>query len=106
MDSVNNTADIREINVQRIMELIPHRYPFLMIDRMVDIVSGESATGIKNITMSEPCFQGHFPKKPIFPEVRVNHLLSKTSFWGRESQTGRARSEPEETQQSIFKKLR
>ena len=79
MDSVDNTADIREIDVQRIMELIPHRYPFLMIDRMVDIVSGESATGIKNITMNEPCFQGHFPKKPIFPGVLIIEAMAQTS---------------------------
>ena len=79
MDSVNNTSDVREIDIQRIMELIPHRYPFLMIDRIIDIVAGESATGIKNITMSEPCFQGHFPKKPIFPGVLIIEAMAQTS---------------------------
>ena len=79
MDSVDNTDDIREVDAQRIMELIPHRYPFLMIDRMVDIVSGESATGIKNITMNEPCFQGHFPKRPIFPGVLIIEAMAQTS---------------------------
>jgi 3-hydroxyacyl-[acyl-carrier-protein] dehydratase len=79
MDSVDNTDDICEVDAQRIMELIPHRYPFLMIDRMVDIVPGESATGIKNVTMNEHCFQGHFPKRPIFPGVLIIEAMAQTS---------------------------
>jgi len=61
------------------MELIPHRYPFLMIDRMVDIIPGESATGIKNVTANEPCFQGHFPGQPIFPGVLIVEAMAQTS---------------------------
>ncbi|MBK18955.1 MAG: 3-hydroxyacyl-[acyl-carrier-protein] dehydratase FabZ [Rhodospirillaceae bacterium] len=79
MDSVDNIADVNEIDVERIMELIPHRYPFLMIDRMVDIVPGESATGIKNVTVNEPCFQGHFPERPIFPGVLIIEAMAQTS---------------------------
>lgn len=79
MDSIDKESVISEINIERIMELIPHRYPFLMIDRMVDIIPGESATGIKNVTANEPCFQGHFPGQPIFPGVLIVEAMAQTS---------------------------
>ena len=66
------------IDVQRIMEYLPHRAPFLLIDRMTDIVPGVSATGIKNVTINEPFFQGHFPGHPIMPGVLIIEAMAQT----------------------------
>ena len=60
------TADL-----DRIKRMIPHRYPFLLIDRVDNIIKGKSAVGIKNVTANEPHFQGHFPDKPIMPGVMI-----------------------------------
>ncbi len=79
MDSVKSGEVVDQIGIERIMELIPHRYPFLMIDRMVDVVPAESATGIKNVTVNEPCFQGHFPGHPIMPGVLIIESMAQTS---------------------------
>ena len=68
-----------EIDVVRIMEMIPHRYPFLMIDRVRDMKKGESAVGIKNVTASEPHFQGHFPDHPIMPGVLIVEAMAQTA---------------------------
>ena len=72
-------ARIDQIDVMRIMALIPHRYPFLMIDRMVDIVLDRSAVGIKNVTASEPHFQGHFPSQPVMPGVLIIEAMAQTA---------------------------
>jgi len=61
------------------MEMIPHRYPFLMIDRVVDVVPDESAVGIKNVTINEPFFQGHFPGHPVFPGVLIIESMAQTA---------------------------
>lgn len=66
-------------NIEDIMELIPHRYPFLLIDRVIDIVHNKSATGIKNVTFNEPHFIGHFPKSPIMPGVLIIEAMAQTS---------------------------
>ena len=66
------TADNTDIiNIEEIIKMIPHRYPFLLIDRVQDIVPETSATGIKNVTINEPFFPGHFPDKPIMPGVLI-----------------------------------
>ena len=70
---------IERIDVLRIMAAIPHRYPFLMIDRMVDIVPNESAVGIKNVTFNEPHFQGHFPSTPVMPGVLIIEAMAQTA---------------------------
>lgn len=75
----HTTNDLSCIDVNRIMELIPHRYPFLLIDRVKDIKLGESAVGIKNVTINEQIFQGHFPGHPIFPGVLIVEAMAQTA---------------------------
>lgn len=70
----SSTADILEI-----MEMLPHRYPFLLIDKVIDIVNAKSATGIKNVTFNEPHFLGHFPQKPIMPGVLIIEAMAQTA---------------------------
>ncbi|WP_422862793.1 3-hydroxyacyl-ACP dehydratase FabZ [Endosaccharibacter trunci] len=67
------------VDILRIMAAIPHRYPFLMIDRMVEVVLGESAVGIKNVTVNEPFFQGHFPQRPVMPGVLIVEAMAQTA---------------------------
>jgi 3-hydroxyacyl-[acyl-carrier-protein] dehydratase len=67
------------LDIAGIMARIPHRYPMLMIDRVIDIVAGESCTGIKNVSANEPCFQGHFPGHPIMPGVLIIEAMAQTS---------------------------
>jgi 3-hydroxyacyl-[acyl-carrier-protein] dehydratase len=67
------------IDIKGIMTAIPHRYPFLLIDRMVDVVLGESATGIKNVSVNEPFFAGHFPNHPVMPGVLIIESMAQTS---------------------------
>ena len=67
------------IDVGRIMQMIPHRYPFLMIDKVTDIVLDVSCTGIKNVTINEPFFQGHFPSRPVMPGVLIIEAMAQTA---------------------------
>ncbi|MDP4840802.1 MAG: 3-hydroxyacyl-ACP dehydratase FabZ [Alphaproteobacteria bacterium] len=67
------------LTVTEIMELIPHRYPMLLVDRIQDIVAGESCTGFKNVTFNEPFFQGHFPREPIMPGVLIVEAMAQTA---------------------------
>ena len=66
-------------DTKQIMEMIPHRFPFLMIDRVIDVISDVSATGIKNVTIDEPFFQGHFPNHPIMPGVLIIEAMAQTA---------------------------
>ena len=68
-----------QIDIQRIMEMIPHRYPFLMIDKIVDAVANVRATGIKNVSMNEHYFQGHFPSRPVMPGVLIIEAMAQTA---------------------------
>lgn len=78
-DMPDAPATIEAIDIMRIMAAIPHRYPFLMIDRMVDIVLGESAVGVKNVSINEPFFQGHFPAQPVMPGVLIIEAMAQTA---------------------------
>jgi 3-hydroxyacyl-[acyl-carrier-protein] dehydratase len=72
-------APIREADLALIQRIIPHRYPFLLIDKVRDIVANESCVGIKNVTNNEPHFQGHFPDMPIMPGVMIIEAMAQTS---------------------------
>ena len=78
MDSEASKGTL-EIDINRIMEMIPHRYPFLLIDKVVEAIPGESGVGIKNVTINEPFFQGHFPGHPIMPGVLVVEAMAQTA---------------------------
>ncbi len=66
-------------DVMGIQRLIPHRYPFLMIDKVVNIVESKSITGIKNVTINEPFFPGHFPNHPVMPGVLIVEAMAQTA---------------------------
>jgi 3-hydroxyacyl-[acyl-carrier-protein] dehydratase len=67
------------VDVEQIMEMIPHRYPMLLIDKVVNLISGDSATGIKNVTINEPHFVGHFPQRPVMPGVMIVESMAQTA---------------------------
>ena len=67
------------IDIGRIMEMIPHRHPFLMIDRVIDVVANERATGVKNVSINENFFQGHFPTRPVMPGVLIIEAMAQTA---------------------------
>lgn len=69
---MDNTFDI-----QKIMNLLPHRYPFIMIDRILELVPGEKVVALKNVTINEPFFQGHFPGNPIMPGVLIIEAMGQ-----------------------------
>jgi len=73
------TQVLETLDVLAIMQCIPHRYPMLLVDRLVDIVPGESAVGIKNVTINESFFQGHFPSKPVMPGVLIIEAMAQTA---------------------------
>ncbi|TRD21844.1 3-hydroxyacyl-ACP dehydratase FabZ [Palleronia caenipelagi] len=72
-------SDLKSADIHLIQRLIPHRYPFLLIDRVEDIDGTNSATGIKNVTFNEPHFQGHFPGLPIMPGVTIVEAMAQTA---------------------------
>ena len=71
---VASTADVLAV-----MALLPHRFPMLLVDRVIDMIPGQSATGIKGVTINEPFFAGHFPAKPIMPGVLIVEALAQTA---------------------------
>ncbi len=70
---------LRSADIGLIQQIIPHRYPFLLVDRVIDIAEDDSGTGIKNVTMNEPQFTGHFPGQPVFPGVLMVEALAQTA---------------------------
>ncbi|MBL6945946.1 MAG: 3-hydroxyacyl-ACP dehydratase FabZ [Rhodospirillales bacterium] len=79
MGAEATTSEGATVDINRIMEMIPHRYPFLMIDRVVGIVPDVSAVGIKNVTINEPFFPGHFPSRPVMPGVLMIEAMAQTA---------------------------
>ena len=73
------TEPLLSADIEHIQRLLPHRYPFLLVDRVCDIDGYKSARGIKNVTMNEPHFQGHFPGKPIMPGVTIVEAMAQTA---------------------------
>ena len=85
---------LNSLQVQEIMALLPHRYPFLLIDRVLDYTPGESLTALKNVTINEPIFTGHFPGMPIFPGVLILEAMAQaTGILGFKTVTERADNE-------------
>ena len=78
-DQPQHPTEIKAIDIMRIMEMIPHRYPFLLVDRVTEVKIGESAIGIKNVTINEPFFQGHFPRQPVMPGVLIVESMAQTA---------------------------
>ncbi|GAB2934551.1 3-hydroxyacyl-ACP dehydratase FabZ [Rheinheimera gaetbuli] len=70
---------LNSLQIQEIMALLPHRYPFLLIDKVLDFTPGESLTALKNVTINEPIFTGHFPGMPIFPGVLILEALAQAT---------------------------
>lgn len=73
------TEPVTTADIDLIQRIIPHRYPFLLVDRVIDIDGSTSATGIKNVTFNEPHFQGHFPGAPIMPGVTIVEAMAQTA---------------------------
>jgi 3-hydroxyacyl-[acyl-carrier-protein] dehydratase len=78
-ESGSAKASLATADVRRVMQLLPHRYPFLMVDRIVDMDRDESAVGIKSVSVNEPFFQGHFPRMPVMPGVLVIEAMAQTA---------------------------
>ena len=72
-------TELRSLNVEQIMALIPHRFPMLLVDRVDELARGESAVGIKNVSINEPFFEGHFPENPVMPGVLIIEALAQTA---------------------------
>jgi 3-hydroxyacyl-[acyl-carrier-protein] dehydratase len=67
------------LDIDDLMQILPHRYPMLMIDRLVDIKPGQSAVAIKNVSINEPYFEGHFPQKPVMPGVLIIEAMAQAA---------------------------
>ena len=68
-----------ELDISKVMELLPHRYPFLLVDRVLEIEPGKSLSAIKNVTINEPFFQGHFPNQPVMPGVLILEAMAQAT---------------------------
>lgn len=73
------TDTLKSADIELIQRIIPHRYPFLLVDKLVDINGSASCVGIKNVTMNEPQFTGHFPQTPVFPGVLMVEAMAQTA---------------------------
>ncbi|MGV8854853.1 MAG: 3-hydroxyacyl-ACP dehydratase FabZ [Devosia sp.] len=76
---MTESTELTAMSIAEILTSLPHRYPFLMIDKIISINGDESAVGVKNVTFNEPIFQGHFPGNPIFPGVLIIEGMAQTA---------------------------
>lgn len=67
------------LNIEEVLELLPHRFPFLLVDRVLDFKKGKFLKAVKNVSFNEPFFQGHFPRKPIFPGVLILEAMAQAT---------------------------
>ncbi|WP_074380759.1 3-hydroxyacyl-ACP dehydratase FabZ [Bartonella doshiae] len=79
MISTEETKSLEAIDIEKLLSILPHRYPFLLIDRIVEIDGEQEAVGIKNVTINEPHFTGHFPAKPVMPGVLILEAMAQTA---------------------------
>ena len=79
MDTAEPKKQLRTADIARVLKLLPHRYPFLMIDRIIEMDGDRSCIGIKNVTINEPYFQGHFPSFPVMPGVLIIEGMAQTA---------------------------
>ena len=70
---------VTSVDIRRILQMIPHRYPMLMVDRVLDMQLDRSAIGVKNVSINEPFFQGHFPSEPVMPGVLIVEAMAQTA---------------------------
>jgi len=77
--AASDGRELGKLEIDAILKCLPHRYPFLMIDKIIEIDRDESAIGIKNVTINEPIFQGHFPENPVFPGVLIIEGMAQTA---------------------------
>ncbi len=68
-----------ELDIKQVMELLPHRYPFLLIDRVIEVEQGQRLSALKNVSMNEPFFQGHFPGQPVMPGVLILEAMAQAT---------------------------
>lgn len=73
------TTDTHTLHIEEILELLPHRFPFLLVDRVLDFEKGKFLRAVKNVSFNEPFFQGHFPGKPIFPGVLILEAMAQAT---------------------------
>ncbi|AKE52526.1 3-hydroxyacyl-ACP dehydratase FabZ [Kangiella geojedonensis] len=79
MSNDNQPNEMNSMDIYEVMKHLPHRYPFLLIDRVLDYTAGEKLTAIKNVTVNEPFFPGHFPHRPVFPGVLMLEALAQAT---------------------------
>lgn len=79
MDAETTKTELGTADIMRLMELLPHRYPFLLVDKIIEMRGDESCIGIKNVTFNEPQFTGHFPRQPVMPGVMLIEGMAQTA---------------------------